>query len=354
MPVEAGPAGLRLGLADEGQVEIYDELLQAIEAAAADIGISATRVRRPAEERAVDVLLLVGRLFRFRRLMAGDKTSHRVWWYGENLPIQAPAVSERMRSRLPRRLTLLGHRAAALAGGRAGDAVAAWRERAVIDRELVDNLRELGRARTVRLIDELVVTSPNRARGAALAGWETRTLPFGYHPALAGEMRPPAAEREIPVLMFGRASASTPGRLRMLATLGDRLGTDLPVHVVERGLYGARRHELLARTRIVLHLHRVPHLSSALRYVLASAAGAAFVGEASDDDWLPNRPSYLVEARLEDLADAVMQLANDEVRRQRLVNESQRLLASEWSMANSLASLLAGLTGVAAAAGRRA
>lgn len=334
--------GLRLGLADESQTQIAEELTCAIEATAAELGIETRRVRRPAEESAVDVLLFPGRPFRYERLFAAPKRSYRLCWYGENLPIDRARLRQTLRSVVPRRVTGLAQRAATFAGTNVEQRMTAWRESIALDREMLGNLRELRRARDSNQLDELVVTSPNRQRAAALAGWPARVVRFGYHAALAGPLQAADREREVVLLIFGRTSPWTPLRARQLRRLEAELGNDLPIRVVAAGLYGEQRHELLGRTRIVLHLHRVPRLSSALRYVLATAGGAAFAGEQTEDDWLPDAADYAVQAPLPQLANEVRALASDEERRRQLVEAGQRLLAGEWSMTNSVMHLLDG------------
>lgn len=353
-PLQAPP--LRLGIADQDQLELHEELAAAVEDAAGEAGISVRRVRDPSEERDVDVLLFLGRPRRYPTLVAAPKTSYRLCWYGENLPVRPPKTAERLLSAPPRRVMTALHAASArLLAPAAGRRMGAVRQRALIEREWSANLRELQHAHRRGLIDELVVTSPGRVGGAALAGWTSRVVPFGYHPRLAGLICPPdSGVRDIPILLFGRVAATTVGRERLLSALERRLGEELPLRVIGSGLYGRRRYELLARTRIVVHVHRLPRATSGVRYVLATAAGAALVAEESDDEWLPDRPHRVVETALDGLADAVRALAADEERRRRLVKAGQQLLTGDWSMANSLVGLLEGWRETHGGEGRRA
>jgi hypothetical protein len=333
---------LRLGLADEAQWALTEEIVQSIIDICRQTGIETARVRGPHDEAQVDATLYIGYPRRYQRLLGQPKSSRRVSWYGESLPISPPSRWQLAQSRLPMRT--LGDRLyrvlGPLTGGAGRERIAAWREQAVISNELTRNVRELSELRRRALIDELVVSTPNRAAGAAFAGWQARVAHFGYHPTLAGPLRDPAEPRDIDVLVLGHVVDSLVRRKRLLAEVLPRLPHGLRVETVTGGLFGMARHELLGRTKLVLHLHRMPHSFAAIRYVLATAAGAALVSEPTDDDWVNDRQRYVTEAEPDVMADTITELLGDEDQRRRLVANGQQLLSTDLLMSTALSRVL--------------
>jgi hypothetical protein len=214
--------------------------------------------------------------------------------------------------------------------------MARWREHAATEREFGRNLADL---RNVHgRITELVVTSTNRQLGARLAGWDARVVPFGYHESMCGPLVPPSvATRDVDVLVLGRDAEGGTRRARLMRELERR---SLRLQVADRGLYGAERHALLARTRVVLDLLRVPGNTSGIRYLLATARGCAVASEPTHDSWPAGAEAYVVQSSEEQLADVVSELLEDEPRRCAMVDEGQALLRDELSMAKAVMRVL--------------
>ncbi len=334
---------MRLAIADrEGQHPLHAELSDAVAGAAVELGIAAERIADPAREHEFDVLLLMGYPHFYPAFAGAPRAARRISWFGENLPTGPASAGQRIYRALPsaRLLDVAHDSIGRLAGQSVRRRLLAMREQAAMERELGANLEEMKHAR--QWIDELVVVSGNRAIGAQQSGWhEVRIVPFGYHESFAGPLVPADSPgRDIDVLFLGRDLDARVRRARGLAEFRTRLADRAQMVVVDGGLYGAERHALIARTRIVLDIHRIPSNSTGMRYLLATAGGAALVNEETLDDWLPELDRHVVEVPAERLADEVMALLNDEPRRRRLVDTGQQLLRDELSMRNCLQRVL--------------
>ncbi|HYI22907.1 MAG TPA: hypothetical protein VEX62_09760 [Candidatus Limnocylindrales bacterium] len=332
---------MRLAIADENQHPLHDELISSVAAAATETGLDARRLSDPAREGEFDVLLMLGSAHAYPSFLAAPHRTRRICWYGENLPAFRASSVERIARALPsaRLLDLVHDTVGRLAGPKTRDRILRLREQAAVEREWGRNARELSRAHA--WFDELVVSSRNRVAGAALVGWQARQVAFGYHAAMFGPLVAASeGDRDIDVLFLGRDVAARGRRARWLDDFKRRLGPEPRVVVVDGGLYGAERHALVRRARVMVDIHRVPNNSTGLRYLIGAAAGVALVSETSSDDWLPRPHEHVVEVSRSSLVDAVRTLLGDETRRIRLVEASQNLLRGELSMAVSLERVL--------------
>ncbi len=332
---------MRLAIAHENQHPLHEELVSAALAAAAEIGVEAERLSDPRDEWRFDAVLLLGYPHYYPSLRRAPRATRRISWYGENLPSEGPTRSESMARLLPsaRMLDVAHDTFGRLLGPRSRGRLLRMRESAAAQRELGRNMAELRAARA--WIDELVVVSSNRVSGAHLAGWQPRRVPFGYHAVMAGPLvAPSSAGRDIDVLFLGRDVHARGRRARALADFRRRLGGRAEVTVVDGGAMGAERHALLARTKVIVDIHRLPGNSTGIRYVLATAGGAALVNEETFDEWLPNPHELVVEVARDRLADEVVDLLADEPRRRHLVEAGQELLRIDLSMARCLAQVI--------------
>jgi hypothetical protein len=325
----------RLGLGIDPD-PLFSDLIAAIGASARDIGIEPFDVRTPTEARGLELdrLLLVGRPGRYRPFLSGPVPIPTTVWTGEPLPPPGSARRGAARAQLIRRIARPA--GATLRSIRLPAALDRRRVSLTTDRLVRANLHELVMAANAGA--DIVVTSRDRA--ATLFGWgvATRTAPFGYHPCHAGALTPPeAGARDVPLLLLG----SRAGHTRRAAAV-DRLRANSEQHglLVEGSSWGADRHALLRRTRVMLDVHRVPGNFVGLRLLLSLAAGVALVTEPMTDPW-PFVPGvHFVEAPLEGLLGAGVALLDDEARRREIVAAGQALLRADLSMAASLRSLL--------------
>jgi hypothetical protein len=111
--------------------------------------------------------------------------------------------------------------------------------------------------------------------------------------------------------------------------------------LVDGGLYGQEREDLLGRTRVVLDVHRVPGNFNGLRFMFAAAAGAVLVSEPCDDPRPLIPGKHYVEAPVEGLAAAIRDTLADEPRRRQIVEAGQELLRGELAMSRTLERVLA-------------
>lgn len=335
---------MRLGVADQQHNVLFGELLDAIEAAGARLGIELQRMSDPAREAEYDLLLMVGYPYLYPAFHEHARRTRRVLWFAEHLSGSPPGLTSRALRALPsaRILDVAHDTVGRVTGSRARGTILRWRERAALERIWGANVTHLRRAHSV--VDELVVTSRDVVHAARLAGWTSaRHVPFGYHEAMAGALVPAdSAGRDIDVLVLARDVDARIRRARVLRDFYAQLPDAVSVEVVDRGLYGADRHRLLARARVVLDIHRLPGNIGGIRFVLASAAGAAVVTEGSPDEPMAGSPAALVRAPTTDLADAVVALLRDEDRRRALVAAAQDQLSGEMSMEASLMRLIDG------------
>jgi hypothetical protein len=327
---------VRLGLGIDPD-PLFAELIDAVGAAATELGIEPVPVRSQADARPVDRLLLVGRPGRFGPLLAIPGGPPTTVWTGEPLPPPPPGgrvVPLDRRGRARRRV--LPPVGAALRRLSLPAVLDARRVEVATGRLLRANLDELARAAAGGAC--LVVTS--RDRGATLAGFHlaASVVPFGYHERHAGPLTPSGmGPRDVPLLLLG----SRAGHTRRAATVdGLRRSAAADLRIVD-GVWGVERASLLRRTRVVIDVHRIPGNFVGLRLLLALAAGAAVVTEPMTDPW-PFVPGvHHEEASATELLAVAADLAGDEPRRRRLVEAGQALLRDELTMRSSLAAVLA-------------
>ena len=106
-------------------------------------------------------------------------------------------------------------------------------------------------------------------------------------------------------------------------------------------MWGSERAALLRRTRVVVDIHRIPGNFVGLRLLLTLAAGAVLVTEPMTDPW-PFIPGvHYLEAQASDLLDVACLVAEDDVRRVRLVEAGQAFLGDSLTMQASLGRVLA-------------
>ena len=338
---------VRLGLARRCQDPLTDSLLEAIALAAASIDVRCAWLRQSEDEPEYDAVLAVGAPRSYAWLFESPQRTTRISWFGEPLPRGSgvdPESGLRMGSspssvargpvlRTARRI--VGPLTRATLPGRLG----LWREAAAIEHERVDNLSMAiwCRDRGARI----VATSRDRGASLAAAGIPATVVPFGYHPRHAGPLTPADSRRDIAVVVVGAGLDSTRLRRgRILARL--RPGLRRLGQIVEiDGSWGDERNAMLRRARVVLDIQRIPGNFTGLRWLLAAAAGAAYVAEPMDDP-APLRPGVdHVEAATESVIAAVAQLLEDEPRRRSIADESQQLLRGDLAMHRSLERVLA-------------
>ena len=187
--------------------------------------------------------------------------------------------------------------------------------------------------------------NPNGVAAMRRLGIDAMRLPLGGVPRMVAD----PAERDIDVLFLG---GDTTRRGAVLSTLGPILWNRRaelrlfrftePVHGDVPGLvFGREKYELLARTRILVNVHRddaQPAYFEWARMVEAMANGATVVTEPSTG-FEPLQPGvHFVET--DDVAAAVEQLLNDRDRCQEIGEAGRRAVLDEHPMAALLGPVL--------------
>lgn len=313
---------------------VSDETLSAALEGAEGIGFATHLVAPGEDQTALGFLLGIGYQPAFAAVFDGPRVCPRILWLGEPLPalgdarVGAPALSRALLFKAGQRaLHVLppGRLRRSLSGvGGSTASLEPWH-----------NL-DLAVA-LARRSDRFVVTSRDRAAILASVGVQADVVPFGYAERLHGPLAA-GGDRDIQTLVLGSYWGARSHRRQRLVEAMRAQG--LPVAVVE-GNFGESRNRLLRRTRVVLHVHRIPGTFVGIRLVLALAAGAVVVSEPMLDPH-PFVPGvHFVQAPLDRLSAETTALLADEPRRRRIVEAGQALLADELTMAHCLRRVLA-------------
>jgi hypothetical protein len=158
--------------------------------------------------------------------------------------------------------------------------------------------------------------------------------PVGFSPEMGHDE---GRERDIDVLFLGSVDASRPTRARILSELRDDLsasGLDL---VVPSGpVFGARRSELLNRSKIILNLRSNTWHPELIRFVLAAACGTAVVTDPPVTYMVPFVDGeHFVAADAPELAAVLRRLACDDPSRSRITRNAEELVMQHLQMVDT-------------------
>lgn len=193
-------------------------------------------------------------------------------------------------------------------------------------------------------LDGFFVSTEQKRRQLQDWGIAAMFLPVGQQTEFGRDL---GLDRDIDVLFIG----SVKSRRRRIAL--ERLSADLQsrglvvVHP-EGGVWGEDRTHLVNRAKILLHLHQYDWDTPWMRWCLASANGAVV---ASEPLLIPepfrSGTDYL-EARTEDLVEAIARLAADAPRRAEMLASCRSTIALHMTQAASLDRLARELQSIAA------
>lgn len=170
-----------------------------------------------------------------------------------------------------------------------------------------------------------------RSRGVAC-----ELAPVAWAPGF-GEDR--QGKRDIDVLFLG--SLSRRRRRRWLALRRRLEAEGLRVEEVAGGCYDEERTQLLNRTRLLVHLHRISWDTPWIRWGLATSCGVAIASEPLRRSE-PMRPGIdQIEAPLEELAEAIATRLRDPEGTAAMVASCRERLAAHLSIDTSLERILA-------------
>jgi hypothetical protein len=328
---------MRLGIASELRAEFTEEINEGVMALGREWGGEVSEVADQAGERACDVLLAIGNVDLFPDLVQRPRTAARVLWLCEGITV-SPGRGALVHRHLPtgKLLDTMGRIAPPLWGSAT---FVRAREGAAMVREPLANLKKVRHG--AYAFDRLVGDSVERAT-ALKSELETDgiAVPLGYHAAYAGPLRT-GGVRPIDVLFLGFYVGRVGRRQRLVGSITRQLKRQqIDVKVVTGKMFGAPRRRTLEEARLVLDIHRIPGNFNGHRFILATAAGAAVIGEPINDP-SPLQPGvHFVECTYGRMADEVASLLSDEPRRLRLVAAAQELLRTEMSLATSLPRVL--------------
>jgi hypothetical protein len=151
-------------------------------------------------------------------------------------------------------------------------------------------------------------------------------------------------ERDIPVLWIGKIATGRRKRLlkRIRAELRDRGVALLMIDGVENPyVFGEERSVLLNRTKIVLNILRTKWDNHSLRYFLAAPNRALIVTEPTLPHTTFLSGTHLVEAPIDQLADAICYYLSHEEDRHAIVDQAYQLTTKELTMENSIKKIIA-------------
>ena len=324
---------IRLGLETEAIWGFLAELTTAAAVVAQELGMEAHQVSNSADEAQVDVLLTIGSFNLYPDLIVRPHTARRVLWHVEPLPRPASGVANRLHRMVPTG-KLLDLSRAALPPLPRSAAWRRWREEAANVREPANNLAWL--RRHAPAVDRVVIDTAERAQAALAAGIALDVVPFGYHPAYAGPLADPAAERDIEVLTLANIDPVA-RRYRLIKGItADLAQSNVELVQVPGHTYGEGRRRILERARVVLDVHRLPGSHPLFRLILSAAAGAAMISEPLDHPEPLVPGVHYIEADTDGLAAAIQDLLADEPRRRRIVEAAQALLTTDLDLRRTL------------------
>lgn len=189
------------------------------------------------------------------------------------------------------------------------------------------------------------------------AGLSVERLRLGGVPSM--KEAPDASDRPIDVLFMGGLDDR---RGAALAELAPRLwgrrtdfrlvGVDRPIDMATpQAVFGAEKYRLLSSAKLLLNIHRdrptgvgsddphSPYFEWA-RAVEAMAQGCVVITEPSDGCEPLIAGDHFVEASVDEMANAIEGLLEDEARRSEVAERARRAVFTELALVNSLAPLL--------------
>ena len=190
-------------------------------------------------------------------------------------------------------------------------------------------LAELRYFRRHGLLDRLVVTSEARSRVLQQLGFDTVTIPLGYHDGAGRDLQ---LTRDIDVLFLGR---STPRRTDILRAVTDELrprGVRVEVFADERWVEGEERCQLLNRAKILINVLRSPGDFTSHRLILGMANKCLVVSEPFLDAAPFRADEHFVEAAPADMSRIVRQLLQDDGLRRAIVERAHQFITHELAM----------------------
>jgi hypothetical protein len=202
-------------------------------------------------------------------------------------------------------------------------------------RFLVDTFAMLDRGQRKGWLSHIITSTEEKRQYLESHGIDAQFLPVGQQSFFGEDLQTP---RDIDALFIG--SLKSKRRRLQLDQLMSRLAAyGLTTHVPDGPIWGQARTKLVNRAKVLVHMHNFEWDTPWMRWNLASANGAAIASPPLSVPH-PMRPSIdYLSAPIEDLAEAIRDLTQDETRRQQMVVACQARISEHMTAARSIALL---------------
>ena len=193
-------------------------------------------------------------------------------------------------------------------------------------------LRRLARR---RLPDVLAVSTRGRVDFLAERSIESYHVPLGYSPGYGRDL---GLRRDVDALFLGERGI--PRRRRILAGLR-KAGVNLTARGdwSDPALWGESRTELLNRSKVLLHIQRLPMEFSGIRFILGMANGALVISEPVYDACPFVAGRHFVSASVEEMPAVIRHYLEHEDERRRIVTEAYTFVTQQLTMERSVSTL---------------
>jgi hypothetical protein len=202
--------------------------------------------------------------------------------------------------------------------------------------DVYTNYFRLRRLAQQGLPDLLVVSTPGGREFLAEHGIAAHWVPLGYTSFDGHDMGLP---RDIDVLFLG--ALEIPRRKRLIKRLRQR-GVNLLAmgSWFDPACWGENRTRLLNRTKIFLNVQRYSGNLSGSRLILGMANKALVISEPmyNPAPYVPGK--HYISATIEEMPEVISYYLAHDDERERIVNESHRLVTQEVTMARSVSRIL--------------
>jgi hypothetical protein len=173
-------------------------------------------------------------------------------------------------------------------------------------------------------------------------------VPMGYHPDWGRDL---GMKRDIDVLFLGhRDETSRPSPLQTVQK--DLASRGIELRIVAKGCYGEERTRLLNRARIVLDIVRLPWEMPLMRLLMCMGCGALVASNWTGDP-APFAGIHLVQARTEQLAEAIVRHLECEDRCRSIVASAFEFVTGELTLERSFTTILKTIRDRMTASGHR-
>ncbi|MFT5651899.1 MAG: hypothetical protein ACI84R_003981 [Candidatus Azotimanducaceae bacterium] len=202
-------------------------------------------------------------------------------------------------------------------------------------RFLVDTFAMLDRGHRKGWLSHVVTSTEEKRQYLESHGIDAQFLPVGQQPFFGEDLHTP---RDIDALFIGSLKSKR-RRLQMKHLMARLSALGLTTYIPDKPVWGEARTKLVNRAKILVHMHNFEWDTPWMRWNLAAANGAAIASPPLSVPH-PMRPGVdYLSASIEELADDIHALVQDEPRRQQMVAACQATMFEHMTCARSVALL---------------